>query len=279
MGVVIALLAAAAYGAGDFFGGVSSKREPVLIVVTFSGLCGLATALAAAAWLAPYHPASRDLVLGALAGVIGGAAIACLYRGLAIGRMSVVAPLTAVIAAVVPVAYGVSVGERPSAIVLAGIVVALAAVGLISSASREDVAGQPEPQRSGIPQALGAGVGFGLLYVVLSRTSHEVWPLVAARTVSVTLVGGCALALRRLRLPAPASRASIAWSGVLDMAGNILYLVSLRYTFISVAAVLTSLYPASTVVLARLVLAERLGRLQWLGVGCAAAGIAMIAHG
>ena len=279
MGVVIALLAAATYGAGDFFGGLSAKREPVLVVVTFSGVFGLLTASAAVLWLDPSAPPALDLELGALAGAIGGGAIACLYRGLAIGRMSVVAPLTAVIAAIVPVVFGMAVGERPSVLVFAGIVVALTAVGLISSASDEDVTGQPEPRRAGIAFAAGAGVGFGLLYVVLSQTSHGMWPLIAARTVSVTLVGVSGLALGRLALPARAALPTIAWSGVLDMLGNILYLISLRYTYIAIAAVLTSLYPASTVILARVVLSERLGRLQWLGVGCAAAGIAMIAHG
>ncbi len=279
MGVVIALLAAVAYGAGDFFGGLATKREQVFVVVTWSGACGLVTALGAAAWLSPHVPAARDLELGALVGLIGGGAIACLYHGLAVGRMSVVAPLTAVIAAVMPVVYGVATGERPSTTVFAGIALALAAVGLISSASREDVAGQPEPQRSGLVQAVAAGAGFGLLYIVLSRTSHGVWPLVAARAVSVTVAAAVGLLTGRFALPARSSAPSVLWSGVLDMAGNILYLVALRYTFVSIAAVLTSLYPASTVVLARLVLSERLSRWQWTGVCCAALGIALIARG
>src|SRR4029077_1658437 len=106
----------------------------------------------------------------------------------------------------------------------------------VSSSSDEDVAGQPEPRRSGLLEAFAAGVGFGLLYVVLSQTSRGVWPLVAARCVSVALVLAVALALRRFALPSRATLPTIAWSGVLDMLGNILYVVSLRFTLISVAA-------------------------------------------
>jgi len=279
LGIIIALAAAAAYGAGDFFGGLAAKRESVLAVVPVSGVFGLLTALAAVPVLSPGWPSARDLELGALVGAVGALAIACLYRGLAVGRMSVVAPITAVVAAVVPVGFGLFVGERPSAVVVAGIVLAMGAVALISSSTHEDVAGQPEPRRAGIVEAFVAGFGFGLLYVVLSQTSRGMWPLVAARVVSVTVVAAAALALRRFRKPSAGSLRVMACSGLLDMTGNILYLVALRYTLISVAAVLTSLYPASTVVLARIVLSERLAKMQWVGVGCAAAGIALIAHG
>jgi drug/metabolite transporter (DMT)-like permease len=280
LGVIIALLAAATYGAGDFFGGLATKRDSVLTVVPFSGLVGLATALAAVPLLSPHMPSRLDLELGALIGAIGGAAIAFLYRGLSIGPMSVVAPITAVIAAIVPVAFGVVIGgERPSIAVALGIVLALGAVVLVSSSSDRDVSGAPEPRRSGILDAFLSGIGFGLLFVVLSQTSRGVWPLVAARVVSVALVAGVALAMGRLAAPSRASLPTIAASGFFDMIGNVLYIVSLRYTLLSVAAVVTSLYPASTVMLARLVLAERLGRVQWLGVGCAAVGIALIARG
>jgi len=279
VGVLIALAAAAVYGAGDFFGGLATKRDSVFTVVPLTGLFGLSTALVAVPLLSPGAPSARDLELGGLVGLVGGVAIACLYRGLAIGSMSVVAPITAIIAAVVPVAFGLVIGERPSAIVIAGIVLAIGAVGLISSSSDEDVSGQAEPKRAGLVEAVAAGCGFGLLYVFLSQTSRGMWPLVAARVVSVASVGIVAVALRRFTVPAPKSIRTMACSGILDMGGNVLYLLSLRYTLISVAAVITSLYPASTVMLARLVLGERLGGLQWVGVGCAAVGIALIAHG
>jgi uncharacterized membrane protein len=125
LGIFLALLAAAAYGTGDFFGGVSAKRTSIWTIVPASGVFGLVTALAAAAILSPGLPLPRDLELGALAGAVGGVAVAALYRGLAIARMSVVAPITAVVAATVPVIFGIVIGERPGPAAFCGIVLAL----------------------------------------------------------------------------------------------------------------------------------------------------------
>ena len=277
MGVLLALLAAASYGTGDFFGGIASKRATIFVVVPASGVFGLATALLAAALLDPGPPPARDLILGAATGIVGAVAIAALYRGLAIARMSVVAPITAVVASVVPVAFGIATGERPGLRALCGIVLALASVALISWRSDEDVQGTPEPRRRGLVEAFLAGAGFGVLYVLLSQTSHGMWPLVAARAVSVSVAAIVALALGRFALPTRAALPAIAMCGVFDMAGNAFYLIALRHTFIAVAAVLTSLYPASTVVLARTVLGERLGAVQWWGVATAAVAVALIA--
>lgn len=279
MGVALALLAAVVYGAGDFLGGLASKRTTVFTVVPISGLFGLITAIAAVPIFSPGPPSTRDLELGAIIGVIGAGAIAFLYQGLAVARMSVVAPITAVVAAVVPVTFGLIIGERPGAGAIVGILLALVAVALVSSASDEDVTGQPEPRRSGIVESLISGIGFGLLYVVLSQTSHGMWPLVAARTVSVLVVAIAAVAAGKLAPPARGSLGTIAFSGILDMGGNVFYLLALRHTLISVAAVVTSLYPASTVVLARIVLREKFNRVQWIGVACAAAGLVLIARG
>lgn len=279
MGVILALFAAASYGTGDFFGGLASKRAPLATVVWASGVIGLLTALLAVPLLSPGPPPPRDLMLGAAAGIVGGAAIACLYRGLSIGRMSVVAPITAVVAAVVPVVFGVAIGQRPSPLALAGIACALAAVAAISRSADEDVAGVPEPRRSGIVEAFGAGAGFGVLYILLAQTSHGMWPLVASRCVSVACAAAVALLSRRLVAPSRDDLPAIAACGFFDMGGNALYLLALRHTLIAIAAVLTSLYPATTVMLARVVLRERLARVQWAGVALAAAGVALIAAG
>jgi drug/metabolite transporter (DMT)-like permease len=279
MGVILALFAAASYGTGDFFGGLASKRAPLAMVVWASGLVGLLTALLAVPLLSPGSPPPHDLALGAGAGIVGGAAIACLYRGLAIGRMSVVAPITAVVAAVVPVVFGVLLGERPTPLALAGIACALAAVAAISRSADEDVTGMPEPRRSGIVEAFGAGAGFGVLYILLAQTSHGMWPLVASRCVSVACAAAVALVSRRMAAPPRAIVPTIAACGFFDTSGNALYLLALRHTLIAIAAVLTSLYPATTVVLARIVLRERLARIQWAGVLLAAVGVALIAAG
>jgi drug/metabolite transporter (DMT)-like permease len=279
VGIVLSILAAAVYGAGDFFGGLASKRTSLWTVMPISSGCGLLVALAGALILSPGAPPKTDLELGALVGVVGGGAIAFLYRGLAIARMSVVAPLTAVIAAIVPVVFGILTGERLSALTVTGIVFALCAVALISSSANEDVAGLPEARRSGLFEGVGAGVGFGIIYVLLSETSHGIWPLVAARTVSAIGCALIALLARRLIAPPRKSLGTIAASGMLDMGANIFYMLSLRYTIVAIAAVITSLYPATTVMLARLVLHERLGAVQWAGVACAGAGVALIALG
>jgi drug/metabolite transporter (DMT)-like permease len=248
-------------------------------VVFVSGVTGLVTAIAALPLLGLRPPLPRDLELGAIVGVVGLIGIAALYRGLAIARMSVVAPITAVVAASVPIFYGVVRGERPSLSAIIGIVLALGAVALVSRSSDEDVAGDPEPQRAGLLLALLSGLGFGLVYVLLAASSRGAWPLVASRSMFVILTG---LIVWRMRLPALTVRGTTGFAvltGVLDMGANVLYLLSLRYTLVSIAAVIASLYPASTVMLARIVLHERLHAVQWAGVACALAGVILMARG
>jgi len=279
MGIVLALAAALVYGAADFFGGLASKRNVVWGVVFVSGVTGLVTAIVALPLLGLRPPLPRDLELGAIIGLVGLIGIAALYRGLAIARMSVVAPITAVVAASVPIFYGVVRGERPSLPAIIGIALALGAVALVSRSSDEDVAGDPEPQRAGLLLALLSGLGFGLVYVLLAASSRGAWPLVASRTMFVILTG---LIVWRMRLPALTVRGTTGFAvltGVLDMGANVLYLLSLRYTLVSIAAVIASLYPASTVMLARIVLHERLHAVQWAGVACALAGVILMARG
>lgn len=279
MGIVLALAAALVYGAADFFGGLASKRNVVWGVVFVSGVTGLVTAIVALPLLGLGPPQPRDLELGAIVGVVGLIGIAALYRGLAIARMSVVAPITAVVAASVPIFYGVVRGERPSLPAIIGIVLALGAVALVSRSSDEDVAGDPEPQRAGLLLALLSGLGFGLVYVLLAASSRGAWPLVASRTMFVIFTG---LIVWRMRLPTLTVRGTTGFAvltGVLDMGANVLYLLSLRYTLVAIAAVIASLYPASTVMLARIVLHERLHSVQWAGVACALAGVILMARG
>ncbi len=279
MGVILALLAACVYGIADFLGGLATKRSAVWTVVVLTGSVGLVTALALLPLLHQGPPLRSDLEIGVLIGVVGAAGFASFYRGLAVARMSVVAPITAVIAAIVPVGYGLLRGEHLSPLAFFGIALALLAVALVSRSSDEDVAGDPEPARSGLLLALVAGLAFGLIYVLLAMSSRGVWPLVASRATSVTLVLIFALVTRRLTRPAPGSLRIIVGAGVLDMAANVFYLVALRYTLVSIAAVVASLYPASTVMLARIVLHERLGLVQWAGVACAIVGVVLLSAG
>lgn len=278
MSFLLGLAAGITYGAADFLGGLSSRRAHVVTVVLVSEAIGTALMLAFLPLLPGRDPASASLGWGAAAGISGGAGVVAFYRGLAKGRMGVVAPLTAVVAAVIPVAVGVGLGERPHPAALAGVFIALVAVLLISFSPGP---GSASRVVTGMPEALMAAAGFGGFFVFLSQAGDAsgLWPLVWSRSASMVLIAPVALALRpsfRLR---GSLLATTAGAGVLDVTANVLYLEATRFGLLTLAAVLTSLYPASTVVLARSFLAERLERTQWAGLALAAAGIALIALG
>ena len=285
MAVVLGLLVAAAYGSADFFGGLSSKKASVSAVVVLSQAMGMPF-LAVLVAVAGGEATSRVLLLGAGAGAVGGVGLLCLYRGLSIGRMSVVAPITAVGAALVPVAWGLLQGERPGRLALVGVVLAIVAVGFISRTGDEVVDGShaagPSDARPYLVLAIVAGVSFGGVFVLLAETGDDAgfWPLVAGRLTSITLltIGGVA-AKQSFRPGGRSALLPIAAAGVLDMTANAIYLLAARRGLIALVAVLSSLYPASTVLLARLVLKERLLGLQIAGLGLAAAGVTLIATG
>lgn len=285
MAVVLGLLVAAAYGSADFFGGLSAKKASVSAVVVLSQAMGLPW-LAVLVAVAGGEPTARVIALGAGAGAVGGIGLTCLYRGLSIGRMSVVAPITAVGAALVPVAWGLLQGERPGPLALVGVVLAIVAVGFISRTGDEVVDGShaPEPTEARPYRLLAivAGVAFGTVFVLLAETGDNAgfWPLVAGRLTSITLLTIGGLAARQSFSPGGrAALLPIAAAGVLDMTANALYLLAARRGLIALVAVLSSLYPASTVLLARMVLKERLLGLQVAGLGLAAAGVTLIATG
>lgn len=273
--VGLSLISAIVYGAADFFGGLASKRTNLILVVALSQGAGLVV-LALTLPFAGGEPTAGDLGFGLACGVIGACAIAALYRGLAIGTMGVVSPITAVFAAIIPVAFGVAFGERPPPLTLIGIAIALIAVACISAA--------PPPRASprsflGVPEAIAAGIAFGVFFIVLAhtRTQAGLWPLASARVASLALFG-----IPALRMRATLTRAAlptIALSGALDMGANILYTIAAHRGMLAIVAVLTSLYPASTVALAAIALRERLAPVQWLGVACALAGIGCITLG
>jgi len=272
MALLLSLAAAIVYGAGDFLGGFATKRAPVITVVFGSQCAGIAV-LAVAVPLTPgtYHPI--DVAYGAGAGILGAVAVALLYRGLAIGAMGIVSPITAVLAAAVPAIYGIAVGERPAAAALAGIALALIAVVVVS------FSGSNGRTVRGIPEAIVAGFMFAAFFIVLARTSPDagLWPLAGARGASIVVFGIAALAVRAPLAPPRGARATIVCGGLFDMLANVLYVLAVHTGLIAIVAVVTSLYPASTVALAGIVLRERLSARQWIGVGCAFAGVATIA--
>ena len=285
MAVLLGLLVAAAYGSADFFGGLSAKKASPSAVVVLSQALGMPW-LALLVIVAGGEATTKVLVLGAGAGAVGGIGLTCLYRGLSIGRMSVVAPITAVGAAVVPVAWGLLQGERPGPLALVGVVLAIVAVGFISRTGEEVVDGSQAPEPSAarpyLVLAIVAGIAFGAVFVLLAETGDDAgfWPLVAGRLTSITLLALGGLAARQsFSAGGRAALLPIAAAGVLDLTANALYLLAARRGLIALVAVLSSLYPASTVLLARVVLKERLLGLQVAGLGLAAAGVTLIATG
>lgn len=279
MAVILAVASAVVYGAADFMGGLATKRSGAYAVVVWSQLAGLVVLAATVAVLRQHLPTADDLAWGALGGIGGGTGVVLLYRGLSIGRMSVVAPTAAVFAASLPVLVGIGLGERPHPAALAGVVIALLAIVLVSSGPQGPAEALSTGRlRPGLLEAAGAGIGFALFFVCLAQTGADagLWPLLTAR-VSIVVAALAGIVTRSSLRPAPGSSGRVALVGVLDMAANLLYLLASRAGLLSLVAVLVSLYPASTVVLARFVLQERLTGRQLGGLAAAAAGVALIA--
>ena len=291
MAIILGLLAALTYGTADFLGGYATKRSSVFSVVVLSQIIGSTLILLAL----PFFWDGYDGVSfawGLASGVAGGIGVTFFYAALAAGRMSQIAPVTAVEAACVPVVYGLVSGERPGAGPLIGIALALVAVALVSSGAPEadDTKAGDDPraaadakrdERRGLLLALGAGIGFGLFFVLLARAGSEsgIWPLVGARVASISSVLLVALVARQALRPSPGSLPVIAGAGLFDVAANLSYLLASRVGLLSLVAVLTSMYPAMTVVLARVVLHERMHKTQIAGVGVAASAVTLIAAG
>jgi len=277
MSVLLAVCAAGAFGVGDFLGGLATRRAPsVFPVVAVSHVVGLT--VAGALVLVFSSVISVGAVLGgALGGVTGAAGIALLYRGLAVGRMAVVAPITAVGAAVLPLAWGLATGERPSTLATAGALVGIISIPIVAAAPG---VGSPRGRR-GVPEAIGSGVGFALFFIAMDATGPNsgAIPLLAARVASVPLFVGLTLARgSSLRLPGEALRPTLA-AGALDVIANGFFLAATREGFLALAAVVSSLYPAVTIVLARAVLDERIARPQTGGLALAGVGVVLMVLG
>ena len=280
MTAILALSAAAIYGTADFLGGVAARRTSALAVTVLAHVVGLALLVVALAVLPAAHPTPGDLAFGAAAGALGGIGLILFYRALAAGTMSVVAPVAALFGAALPVTVGVALGEHLSAPALVGIAIAVAAVALVSREDPVDAAARPRSAaHHPLVLAVLAGVAFGGFFVMLSRThpAAGLWPLLSARVVSIVLLGGFSLVTSRSLRPTPGSRRLIVAAGVGDMVANILYLVAVRRGLVSLVAVIVALYPAATVLLAQVVLGERLRRVQVTGLALAAGAAVLLA--
>jgi drug/metabolite transporter (DMT)-like permease len=278
--VVLALCSAASFGVADFFGGLATKRLRVVVVMVVSQGTGLAAIAILVAIRGEGPPDAVFVPYALVSSALGVVGLMALYRGLAIGMMSVVAPIAAS-ASVAAVLFGAVTGERPSALQNLGIVIALGGVVLVSLA--------PSAGSKGAGLAAGAGLGlgaaacFGLFLILFDHAAEDdpYWATLVLRIGSVSLL---LLALAVVRPSKPFAFGAATFGllmavGLLDVAGNAFFAVASTKGLVGVVAVLSSLYPVGTVALARIILGERLTALQGVGVVCAFAGIALIAAG
>jgi drug/metabolite transporter (DMT)-like permease len=273
-GIVFGLASAASWGAGDFTGGVSAKRSNVYGVVIVSQATGLVLLIGLALLLAEQVPAPADLIWGAAAGIAGGVGAVLLYQGLATGRMGVVAPVAAVVSAGVPVLAGLALEGLPTAAQFVGFGLAMIAVWFVSRTADGPMASVRE-----LALPVLAGIGFGIFFIAIDRVGEGaiLWPLVGARISSLGLLLLLAISTHRGGVPARSQFPMLALVGIFDAGGNAFYALAAQAGRLDVAAVLGSLYPATTVLLARLVLKEQISRQQWVGVVAALAAVVLIA--
>lgn len=272
LSVIFALSAAAAWGSGDFTSGLVSRRIGPFHTVLVSYTVGLlALLLVALVRREPLPPAS-DLIWGAIAGLSGMVGLGFLMRGFVTGRMGIVAPVSAVLATAIPVLFTAATEGLPEQLQLLGFGLAIGSIWLLSR--REKLGVRP----AGLGMALLAGLGFGGFFIALGQVGGTAvfWPLVAGRLAACTVMAAFALSTRRPVIPSPFPLGLLALAGILDVAGNLFFLLAMQLGRMDVTAVLGSLYPAVTAVLARLLTQEHMARLQVIGVVVAVLAIVMI---
>lgn len=283
LAIIFGLAAAAGWGAGDFSGGLASRRGDLYVVILISQLFSVTLLALLALISGETVPAGRDLLTGGVAGVVGAVGLVALYRALAGTAMGLVAPLTAVVAAGLPVVVAAFTEGLPIPRHMAGFAAALAGVWFIARGGASTAGMMVRPRDLLLP--LLAGAAFGAFFILIDSVSDRAiyWPLVAARVASITFIASAILANRHfLHTPVGAGplRAQlplILLTGVLETSGNVFFALATAAGRLDVASVLASLYPAGTVLLAWLILKERLAPWQWVGVAASLGAIVLIA--
>jgi drug/metabolite transporter (DMT)-like permease len=278
LAIALGLGAGLSWGISDFLGGLKSRTLDLLAVLVLSQGMGLALVAVIVAVRGEGPPASEQLLYASISGIGGVVGLAAFYRGLAVGAMAVVAPIAAT-GAVIPVVAGLISGERPTAPQAMGIAAAIAGVVLASREPPE--AGRPARAARGVGLALVAACGFGGFFVAMDAASEDdvFWAVLVNRVTSISVLLLAALALRR-SLAVPRGEAGVLLLiGTMDIGANALYAAGSTEGLISLVAVLASLYPVVTIVLARLVLHERVRALQRVGIAVALGGVALISAG
>jgi drug/metabolite transporter (DMT)-like permease len=272
--ILLGLASALSWGTGDFSGGLASKRTSAYSVVMLSQFVSLLLLILIALIIPEGTNTTQDMVIGGFAGVCGAAGLVALYSGLARRPMGVVAPVTAVAAAIVPVIFSILNEGLPAIEVFVGFIIAFIAVWLISQGGQE-----AKIHLSDLRLPIFAGFGFGIFFILIDQVSSNaiLWPLVSARSASILVVFIVGMLSRNIELPVPTRLPIIALTGIFDTGGNIFFALATRVGRLDISAILGSLYPAATVVLAWIILNERLVMRQWIGILLALVAVILIA--
>jgi len=273
--VLLGLLASVCYGIGDFAGGIASRRHSAVSILVYSYPVGAILMVVMLPFF-PGHLTAHVALFGALGGISGMVGVVIMYQLMVTAPMNVISPVTAVLAAIVPVVAGFVIGERPAIAAWLGIVVGGVAVVLCSRTSEENPHGRIALRV--LLLAFVSGLGFGLYFVFLSQAGNHdgLWPLVVSRLTSSVLIMPIALSRRAIVKITGRTLAITVAAGALDASANMFFLLATHSGLLSLAGVLTALYPAVTVLLAVGVLHEHTSRLQRVGLGLAAAAVVLI---
>jgi drug/metabolite transporter (DMT)-like permease len=273
--LVLGFGSSVSWGVADFLGGLQSRRLPLMNVLIGSQASGLVLIAAIVAIRGEAAPGGDFAIFAALSAVAGVCGLAAFYRGLAVGNMGIVAPISAT-AAVIPLAIGIATGDRPNALESCGLMLALAGVVL---ASREEMGGGRVARGAGL--AIVSALGFGFFFAAIDRASDGdvLWAILVNRITGVSLLLAAALLLRPPIAVRSTDLSLLALIGALDVTANVMFAFASTKGLISLVAVLGSLYPITTITLARVVLGERPHRIAQVGIAAALAGVVLIAAG
>lgn len=276
IGIGLALAAAISWGSGDFCGGLASRKVnqfQVLLLTTSSSLLML---ILFSLFGKENLPSTKDIIIAGSAGMSGALGLAALYKGLSLGNSAVVAPVAGVIGAIIPTLLGLIIEGLPSIIMLTGFVLSIVGIWLVTRSQE----GNNQIAKNGLGLAILAGIGFGGFLALIAQTEGEqiFTPLVFSKLASVALALFL-IRIQQLPVPNPVHFPLAIFSGFLDTGGNILYLVATQFVRLDVAALLSSLYPAATVLLSSLILKEKISKQQGLGASICVAAILLITIG
>ncbi|MDC7124693.1 MAG: EamA family transporter [Spirochaetales bacterium] len=277
MVIIYALLSAAAYGTADFMGGFSSRKNAVTTTAIWTQLTGLIMAAIAALILGSTNVGLVDILWGIASGFSGVTGLLILYKGLSCGKVSIVSPSAALAGAIIPVIFGLLIGERPPILTWIGIAFSIPAIIFLSWEKGE----KEDHTIKSLQYGLLAGTFFGGFFILLSQTSETsgMWPLAAAKFGSLLLSFSILLFRKNKICLEKGTRKLTILSGIIDMAANIFYLLASRTGYLIIAVVLSALYPAPTVILQRLFIHEKLTFIRIVGIILSITGAALIGIG